>query len=236
MKIQFDNTLWYSPYILFDWISEVRKQLNIGYTVPKDLDKLLKELYLFLWFLPGIGIITGKIYYIQLVNPEEQTPDIKTMYEVFDSEGRLRRKEIQNVEIVRYENHAGVKFSDFVINTKFNCRKKSYDSNTIFLFIIDNDISPLIDIREAHNKINATQKQNETYVVQRATVDKKMNDSYNICRISPDFSKTLNYVALSQLKKTFPLYEDHVIMSCRAGVIPSPNQEVSNPFLEYLHK
>ena len=73
MKITFDQSIWYSPQILFKFIDETLKESqSTGKKIPRDLDKLMKELWSSLLFIPGINILNNRLHYVQPVDPAEQ--------------------------------------------------------------------------------------------------------------------------------------------------------------------
>lgn len=231
--MRFDKSLWYCPHILFDFINETLKKARAQHkTIPGNLDKLMKELWTALWFIPGIYAFTGRLYYVQPVDPDEQTPDIRTMYEEVTKAGR--KCITQDVEIATYSNYSNSTFEDFVIETKYNVNRP-YPEKTILLFVADNTKKSFVDLKNAHLNIQKTGLRNHAYAIAKFGGDIE-SKRFNIAQIAPRFTRIVNYNAKGILTDLFPEYKrnDLVIKAFRAGVSKQVGHKVENPFLRFI--
>lgn len=219
--MNFDRNIWYAPYILLHFIQE--KVIKEGKSLSSEEKKYLHELSGVAIMTLGINILYQLQIWIQPVNPDEQSPDVRTM-ELIKRGSTHNTKRLRDIEVITYEKHSDKSIGEFILEKKLN---KIVDPKMIFLCILDKPDLNTGSFLEMNELFQKNKKQNEVYIIAKMI---KNDPIYNLVKINPQMHKTLNFNAITATKDQYP---DPVIILKRGKTQESQftNIEVKNPFI-----
>ena len=176
------KNIWFSPRKII--LRYAQEEDKLGEKIKEAQYKIYRETRAVAIMLLGIEKMQNREYWLQIVDPKEQTPDIRTATHMTETDRRL---ECQDVEVVHLESHSVEDVEDFLKRTKLSA-KKSYPESTIILCAINKNIRT---------------KRWEDISVSLAGVGKK-NDIYLLGRIDP---REFKY----QLSRIYPKFDQIAI-------------------------
>lgn len=141
--ISMEDPIWFSPAnviyhgnLLRDALSETEKK-------SKKFRKVVEAVTV-AQMLVGMMIKEGREYWMQLVDDENGSPDIRTIRYADDHDDKFDFLEQVDVEVVEYESHTTLSIPDFIVQKKLS-KNKGYDEKTIILCHIGKDEAYLPD-------------------------------------------------------------------------------------------
>jgi hypothetical protein len=145
-KMEYRTDVWFSPRKIIIRYHERLKEMVEGKFASSSWDiKQVQEAVTVATALLGIQKINSKEYWLQIIDPREGTPDIRTM--TLNSDGS--KLEVQDIEVVTMvEEYSEDNIRDFLLRTKLTT--KVYPKNTTILCFINKAtyIGPLDRILE----------------------------------------------------------------------------------------
>lgn len=176
--MHFNKDIWYSPRkIVFSFLV-IKAQ--VGEKIEKAQEyKLHREEFSVALALFAIQKMQNMQFWLQLVNPRESTPDIRTatVYE----KNKKRYLSVHDIEVVTYEEHSSDSVHDFLKRTKLVNTKLYPDVTTILCHVAKYaDIGKLDEIATS---LKSVKRNNDTWVLGRIH---KTKDIYQLVRVHPE--------------------------------------------------
>ncbi|MDB5166913.1 MAG: hypothetical protein JWN26_58 [Candidatus Saccharibacteria bacterium] len=174
------DEVWYPPAnILYHGDRKLREEID------NSLRKQINEMMSTAIMVIGMNKLHGENYRLQPVNPNEQTPDVRTMRIVPQKES-FNILEVQEIEVVTLETHSSEGVDDFLKRTKLNS-KKAYPHTTTILCHINKDLKGSKSWAEVRKALKGVGIPNDVFVLARVDpVDHK----YQLVKVHP----TLEFV------------------------------------------
>lgn len=170
----------------------------------------------------GINKITSENYRLQLVDPQEQTPDVRTM-RLIEENDRTNTLDVQEVEVVTLEKNSPENVDTFLKRTKLS-GKKAYPKTTIILCHIDKTMQNNKSWYDIHQSLKGVSLSNDVYVLARIDPKKQV---YHLVKVHPD----LELVEFDIREELFSRPKQKVLKMGR-GANPAikPTDEIHIPF------
>jgi len=130
-KIFMEDPIWFSPINVIHHVHELSIVLNEKQKNSKEFKKVI-EANVTALMLMGLMKINGEQYWMQIVDDNEQSPDIRTINYSSKKDEKFDFMDQEDVEVVEYESHSAGNIPDFPASTKFK-KTKGYDSKTHIL-------------------------------------------------------------------------------------------------------
>jgi hypothetical protein len=167
--------LWYPPAnILYHGNRKLPAETN------RQKIKQINETMSAAIMVVGINKITGESYYLQIVDPQEQTPDVRTM-RIVKKEGEPNLLEVQEVEVVTLERNSTEEVDDFLKRTKLS-GKKSYPRTTIILCHINKNVEKSKSWHDIFESLKDVPVPNDVYVLARTDPRRQ---KYHLVKVHP---------------------------------------------------
>jgi hypothetical protein len=130
-KVFMHDPTWFSPLNVIHHGDMLVKAIPKNELKSKKFRKVI-EAYTVAQMLVGIMVKEDREYWMQLVDDQQETPDIRTIRYADKHLEKFDMMEQVDVEVVEYESHTTLSIPEFIVDKKFS-KKKSYDDNTIIL-------------------------------------------------------------------------------------------------------
>lgn len=187
--------IWFSPRIILSRYA--RKEKELGKAIKKHPDyKQMREARSVAIMLLGMIKKQGIFYWIQMVNPKERTPDIRTM-RLLKRPGKSDWMELEDVEVVTLTEFTDEAIDVFLKRTKLSA-KKVYPAKTTVLCHIDRDIKTK-PWREIHSLLEKVKAKNDTFFLAKVDPERQI---YQLARIHPKLDMLITYDATKEVVKS----------------------------------
>lgn len=190
--IPYREDIWFSPRKVIRDFGVLMEKGICEYSSEEQ--KLIHESFRASVMLLGIMSALKKEYWLQLVNPEERTPDIRTMC-MIERENKSDLMEVQDLEIVTYGDHASSDIGEFLKITKLSA-KKAYPNHTTILCFLDKTM-PKPNWVELNGLLAQENIKQAIYVVGRISGERQ---DYCTIQIHPDLGKEIPFNLLEASK------------------------------------
>lgn len=188
--------IWFSPRKIL--LRYAQKEAELGEKLIKEKNyKQMREARSVALMLFGIIKIQKKPYWMQLVDPKERTPDIRTM-RLVNRLGKSDWCEYQDVEVVTLTNFTKEASDEFIKRTKL-ATKKAYPRTTTILCHIDRNIKTK-SWATIHSSLKTSKPRNDVLLLGRTDPTKQI---YQLARVHPRLDMLTIYNVLEEAKK-FP--------------------------------
>lgn len=178
MNITADN-IWFSPINVLHHFAK----LDISSFPQFKKTKIFRKAYeanIVAIMLIGIIKTQNREYWMQITKDEEETPDIRT-FRYVEKNGIRNWQDIQEVEVVQYENHSNEKLTDFLKNKKLPPHKY-YPETTTILCLADK-ITILPSWKEQFEDLVSVDAKTPVIILARTHPTKTI---YTMCQIHPE--------------------------------------------------
>jgi hypothetical protein len=188
--MEHNPNVWFSPAKILYYYALRESQSFTGKS--RDEIKQMKEARQVAIALLAIIKFHNRNFWMQLVDSKtEQTPDLRTC--CYNLQNNVL--EIQEIELVTYEEHSDTDVANFIIDKKLS-GKKSYTDNTAIICYINKTIrtEPWIKV---HEKLKEGAKlNNDTFLVGRTSPYEHI---YQVAQIHPKISiiETVNIIEMT---------------------------------------
>lgn len=139
----YDPYVWFTPAYMIQCGVQAQKQFREqGVKVSSEMRDAINESRATAIACLGFNKLMDNEFRLQLVDPKQQSPDIRVAYEVPAPEGSKHDEWLNywDIEIVTLDEHSPEQnVDDFLKRTKF-AATKAYDKETIILCYINKDI------------------------------------------------------------------------------------------------
>jgi hypothetical protein len=191
--MNYRRDVWYSPRKILLRAAQEETKLGAAFKKSPKYKAVIEARAVALMLL-GIEKIQGREYWLQIVDPVEQSPDIRTATHMIETDNRLA---YQDVEVVTLESHSPEDIDDFLKRTKLSS-EKSYQEDTIILCYIDKNMAtkPWSEINKA---LAALGRKYDIYVLGRTDA---VEQNYQLVRVYPSIDHMINYDAMEEAKKS----------------------------------
>ena len=189
--MNYKNNLWFPPANI---LYHGQKELSDSKQLSANDKKPIMEAMAVAVMLVGVNKGTGEEYKLQLVDPSEQTPDIRTM-RLIHKPGQPNELNIQDVELVTLGPNSSEEVDDFLLRTKLS-PKKSYPPTTVILCQINKTMKQTRSWRDVHNSLKASASKNDVYVLARIN---PIEQEYLIGKVHPKLESFLTYDVKTEL-------------------------------------
>jgi hypothetical protein len=191
MKMSYRKDVWFSPRKILLRYAQLEQRVGEEIKTASQY-KTIREARAVAIMLLGIQKIQNREYWLQLVDPAEGTPDIRTATLV-ETDNRLA---YQDVEVVTLELHTQEDVDDFLKRTKLSA-EKAYQDSTIILCNIDKNVATKA-WQKISSALSGTNKKYEVYLLGR-TAPAEMK--YQLARIYPKLDGVVSFDAMEEAKK-----------------------------------
>ena len=189
-SIKFNPNIWFPPRnILYHY---ARKEQELGNELKTGKYKVIRESRSVALMLLGIMKIQERDYWLQLVNPKEQTPDIRTATKE-KRPGKSDWLYTQDVEVVTLNSFSNVDVDDFIKKTKLSGRY-AYPNDTTILCHIDKttNTKPWNDI---HKSLSEVADKHDVFLLAKVNPNALI---YQIAKIHPTVDILTTFNALEE--------------------------------------
>lgn len=199
----YDSYIWFNPaYMVHCGIEAQKHYQETGVLIPSELGKAINESRAASILCLGINRLQNFELRVQLVNPKEQSPDIRVMYEVATpgNEKFDEKAEYWDIEVVTFEkNSPETQVDDFLKRTKL-AAGKSYDNKTIILCLIDKEVTNGKLWKDVHRELVKLRTNNSIFLLGKTRADKAI---YAIARVNPSLDSIIEIDVLEESKKKY---------------------------------
>jgi hypothetical protein len=224
----FDPYVWFKP----DWIIHCCHAAARHYSVSNkkpssELAKLISEAQTTALFCFGFNLLYHKEHRMQLVNPDEQSPDTRVMYEVPQENGN-KALEYYDIEVVEKieKDTTPEGIADFILRTKF-AKDKSYDNKTTILCGIYKNIEAESAKAINEHLLNAGVKEHSVFIL--GAVD---DNTYRLLRVAPTIDHDIVFDMLVEAKKPY-INDSRVLFGANSYRRPKTQKNgILNPFMD----
>ena len=215
-KIPHEDNIWFSPAKVLRDHASLSDEKRVFYTT--DERKVITEAFQTSIMLLGIMEATRQEYWLQLVSPREQAPDIRTMC-MEPRSGKSDSMHVQDVEVTEYEDHSMESLFTFLKRTKLS-PKKSYPLDTIILCFINKDTLRQ-DWSEVHRDLSEIESPLNVYIVGRTSLKEQ---EYSLIHINPELELPVRYHALKGAEKWCRIHTRKVKRGTKKESIKRPDE------------
>ena len=211
--MEFRKDIWFSPRKIL--LRHAQEEEKLGDKINEGKYKILREARAVAIMLLGIEKRQGREYWLQLVDPKEHSPDIRTATHMPETDRWLA---YQDVEVVTLESHSPEDVDDFLKRTKLSA-KKSYDRQTIILCHVDKDIRTK-QWKDISASLAGVEKKNDVYLLGRTDPQAL---KYQLARIHPQLDHIVKFDAMEEARK-----HARDTMRFERGTVPKDRREDVN--------
>lgn len=194
VPICYDPDIWFSPRnVLYNYsrmYGEVGESLN-----TKGAFKPIREAMSVAILLLGIMKLEAREYWLQIVPPHEQTPDIRTMY-IESNPGKPNELLYQDVELVTLGDYTDESVDEFIKRTKLS-GKKAYPESTVIVCHI-NKSTRVQPWRELHQSLASSPMRNNVFLLGRVDPNEQV---YQIARVHPSLDTLVTVDVMAEASK-----------------------------------
>ena len=172
------NKIWFSPINVIYHFKKFEREGKIS-----SRDKFYKkacEAFIAAVSLIGVIKMTGREFWMQVVDDKEGSPDIRTG--CYDKKTRDNDFGTQDVEVVTYDGNSLESLVDFLLRTKLS-DKKAYDELTTILCHINKMIS-LPAVEELNRQLLVKNPKIKSPVIIIGKID-PLKEIYSMAQIYP---------------------------------------------------
>lgn len=190
------NKIWFSPLNVIYHFKKLESEGKI--TSGNKIYKKAREAFVTAIALIGMIKITGKEFWMQIIDDKEGSPDIRTG--CYDKKIKDNDFATQDIEIVTYDQNSPEDIVDFLMRTKLS-REKAYDNLTTILCHI-NKITYLPPLSELNRKLLDRNPEIKSPVLILGKIDPS-KEIYRVAQIYPtvDLDTTFDLVAECKARK-----------------------------------
>lgn len=174
------DPIWFAPLNVIHHFSKLDSSISDKERKSKKFRKA-QEMLIVSIMLSGLQSLQGVKYWLQLVDDNESSPDVRTGTFVPSEKTNSPGFSIQDIEVVTFEEHSRGSVIDFLGTAKLS-GKKSYDEKTTILCEIKQNIH-LPPLTQLNDEIKLLRKDLPVMIVGRTSSTKKR---YKIAQINPD--------------------------------------------------
>ena len=198
----YDPLVWFNPAYMIHSGIEAKKQLeNDGLKITGDVRKAIEESFCTSVMALGVNSLQNLQLRVQLVDPKEQSPDIRVMHELPmpESDKFDEKAEYWDVEVVTLGEYSHEQPDDFLKNTKLKATK-AYDKETIILCYINKNVKNSKVWSDVSVELSKLSSQNNVFLLGKAHPTKAI---YQIARVNPTFDSILEFNVMEEAKKPY---------------------------------
>lgn len=190
----YEKNIWFPPQnILYHYDRYLKEDLD--FLKRKDIKPIQEARYVSIMVV-GMMENAGEDFWVQLVNPDEESPDARTL-KVKDILPKYNNYEMQDIEVVTYNKHStSVDLGNFIFESKLG-KDKSYDNLTTILCCLETDIHVeswlKINKQLAKSHINSP-----VYILGRLS---KTEHIYSLIKVHPNLEGPYEYNVMEILNK-----------------------------------
>jgi hypothetical protein len=178
--------VWFSPEKVLLRYDQKMQALGAAFQKLPEY-KTMREAQAAGLLLIGMQKMQGREYWMQLVNPKEQSPDIRSATQMIEIDNRLQT---QDVEVVTLGPYVLENVDDFLRRTKL-ANTKTYPNDVTILCYIDRDTT-VASWRDVSNALKQTGKKNDVFILGRTD---KQAPKYQLARINPEIDHVIRFDA-----------------------------------------
>jgi len=189
------DPIWFAPLNVIHHFAQLKAKLPAEKQKSKNFKKA-EEMNSVAVMLVGLQVLQKRKYWLQIVDDNEGSPDVRTGTFVPPSKTAADDFSCQDIEVVTYGKHSPESFLDFLRGTKLS-KKKSYDSKTMVLCVVQRDvlIPPFEKCRLAIEEMSVNCP---VMIVGQTSTDE---DKYKIVQIYPKVELETEFVLEKTLKE-----------------------------------
>ncbi len=192
MFMEYRKNIWFSPRKILARYEEKKKEL--GSKIESSKFKILNEAKSVAIMLLGIQKIQSREYWLQLVDPKEQTPDIRTATHLKELSNFPLT--YQDVEVVTLEKHSNEDIESFLKRTKLS-ESKSYQEDTIILCVVNKNIQTK-SWKEISKSLGQIKNNVVVYILGRTD---PIDPKYQIACVYPSFTHAIKFDVQEEVLK-----------------------------------
>ncbi len=189
--MEYRKNIWFSPEKVLLRYDEKLRELGAGLQKLPEY-KTMREAQAVGLLLIGMQKMQNREYWMQLVDPKEQSPDMVTATQVIETDNRLQT---QDVEVVTLGPKVLETVDDFLRRTKLSNAKAYPDDVTILCYIDRDTLVP--SWRDVNNALKQTGKKNDVFILGRTD---KQAPKYQLARINPDIDHVIQFDAVADAR------------------------------------
>jgi hypothetical protein len=227
----YDPLVWFNPAYMIHCGIEAKKHFEAdGAKLSSEMRKAIEESFSVSVMALGVNQLLNMQLRVQLVNPQERSPDVRAMYEVPMPESTKYdfKMEYWDVEVVTLEEHSDEEPDEFIKRTKF-AAKKSYDAMTIILCYINKDVKDGKLWRDVSKELQSLKTPNNIFVLDKAHPTKAI---YQVARVNPTFDSILEFDVMEEAKKKYDKSGGTLFTEVLGRKTEREQKSGINPFLE----
>jgi len=185
----YDRRFWFAPpYVIVKANEALQRASTLSSAKRNELEKAAKEARAAAIFLVGLTDLTGNPFRMQLVDPKDGAPDIRSMV-LTESTRSQPDMEYQDLEVVTLDHHSDEALDEFILRTKLS-KKKAYQPDTMVLCFIDKTISGARPWKYVADALAHSDKDLSVYVAGRV---EPVDLVYAMARVFPNFDSVRKF-------------------------------------------
>ena len=192
-EIPFERNIYFSPAkVLRDYFAlstEEKAQYE-----PENR-KVIEEAFQSATWISGIMKLHQREYWMQLVDPQERTPDIRTIV-LEKREGKSDWMYEQDLEVTEYEDHSEESIAEFLIRTKLSPKKAYSPLASILCFM--NKTMPTPDWELVNKQLREMKSSLDVYIVAQVSADEPI---FRLIRVNPVLDMDITFNAVDAAKE-----------------------------------
>lgn len=198
--------------------------------LPSDLRKAIEESFCCSVLAFGVNRLLNMQLRLQLINPNEQSPDIRMMHELPmpESDKYEFKMEYWDVEVVTLEEHSHEQPDEFLKKTKL-AATKSYDQKTIILCYINKIVKSGKLWRDVSTELQSLKSPNNIFLLGKAHPTKSI---YQVSRVNPTFDSIHEFDVMKEAKKKYDKSGGTLFTKVLGKETSRTQRSGINPFLE----
>lgn len=227
----YDPLVWFNPAYMIHCGIEARRQLEKGGSkITSDVHKAIEESFCSSVMALGVNRLLNLQLKVQLVDPKEQSPDIRMMYELPmpESDKFDEKAEYWDVEVVTLGEYSPEQVDDFLKKTKL-ASNKAYDKATIILCYINKNVEKGKLWRDVSAELSKLSSPNNVFLLGRAHPTEAV---YQIARVNPRFDSIIEFSVMEEAKKTYNKPGGTLFTKIIGRKTKRKQRSGINPFLE----
>jgi hypothetical protein len=191
------DPMWFAPSNVIYHLSLLRDRLSPEARESKAFKKAEEMCHVAI-MLVGLQKVQGRKYWLQMVDDNEGSPDVRTGILVSRAgEGASDEMKTQDVEVVTYGQNSTESLVEFLVTTKLSPARRAYDEKTTVLCAIQRDtrLPPLTECRDAIAQLGV---RHPVMIVGRVSNDPEV---YRIAQISPTVDFEVGFDVVEAIKE-----------------------------------
>ena len=181
--MEYRPNVWFSPGKILVHYFDKEKLVGSKLKTSQEY-KIIREAYAVALALLGIQKLQGIEYWMQLVDPKESTPDIRTARLEQDT----NMLNVHDIEVVTLEEHSSESVEDFLKRTKLSAKKK-YPKNTAILCYIERNLY-IKSQKEIVDDLSVTKKENDVWILGQIAFT---SNTYQLALVNPSAGPVIHF-------------------------------------------